>query len=443
MKKIFYLLFASVLLFATACSDDDTPDVPKTFEVNVQLDYPDGYQATKDITITLTNRANSNVIEAQTNKSGLASFVVTTGVYDASATDRRSGDGVAYVLNGILNNITVTDSWTQSESVKLQLAESKLSQLVIKEVFYGGTPKDDGSGTFYNDKYVILYNNSDYPVSLDNVCLAITLPYNPHASNTDYRNGKLYYEDEGWVPAGNAYWYFRTSVTIEPYQQKVVALENAVDNTVTYSQSINFANAEYFCNYDNEVYTNERFYPAPSEVIPTSHYLKVVKYGAGTAWVFSNSGPGFFIFAPKGQSKEQFGADESNLDFYNDLKDLARKKVPVEWVIDGTEIFVHGSDTNKKRLNSAIDAGYIHGTRGMGYSIYRNVDKDATEAIEENEGKIVYSYALGTTDVEGGTTDPSGIDAEASIAKGAKIVYLNTNNSTTDFHQRKMASLRK
>lgn len=443
MKKLFYLLFASILLFATACSDDDTPDVPKTFEVNVQLDYPEGFETVKDITIALTNRANSNVIEAQTNESGLASFVVTAGVYDASASDRRSGDGVAYVLNGILNNITITDSWTQSETIKLQLAESKLSQLVIKELFYGGTPMDDGSGAFRNDKYVILYNNSDYPTSLENVCLAITLPYNSHASNEDYINGKLFYEAEGWAPAGHSFWHFRNPVTIKPWQQIVIALENAVDNTVTYSQSINFANPEYYCTYDNEVFTNERYYPAPSEVIPTANYLKAVQYGRGTAWPFSVVCPAFFIFAPQGETIEQFGANESNINLYAGRAGQARKKVPTDWVIDGVEVFYEGADTNQKRLNSVIDAGSIKGTNFKGYSIYRNVDKDATEAMKENEGKIVYSYALGTTDVEGGTTDPSGIDAEASIEKGAKIVYLNSNNSTTDFHQRKMASLRK
>ena len=77
-----------------------------------------------------------------------------------------------------------------------------------------------------------------------------------------------------------------------------------------------------------------------------------------------------------------------------------------------------------------------------GYSLYRNVDKEATEALPENAGKLVYNYALGTQDVDG-STDPSGIDAEASIAAGAHIIYLQTNDSSKDFHQRKLASLKK
>ena len=70
------------------------------------------------------------------------------------------------------------------------------------------------------------------------------------------------------------------------------------------------------------------------------------------------------------------------------------------------------------------------------------MDKEATEALPENEGKIVYNYAGGTQDVNG-STDPSGIDAEASIAAGAHIIYLQTNDSGKDFHQRSVSSLKK
>lgn len=83
-------------------------------------------------------------------------------------------------------------------------------------------------------------------------------------------------------------------------------------------------------------------------------------------------------------------------------------------------------------------------TNKLGYSIYRNVDKEATEALPENEGKLVYNYGLGTTTINGGTsTDLSSIDAEASIANGAHIIYMDTNNSMNDFHQRRVASLKR
>ena len=84
--------------------------------------------------------------------------------------------------------------------------------------------------------------------------------------------------------------------------------------------------------------------------------------------------------------------------------------------------------------------GHLVGLTGAGYSAYRNVDKEATEAIAENAGKLVYDYA-GAVSAE--ASDPSGIDAEASIANGAKIVYKDSNNTPADFHLRKVASLKK
>lgn len=440
MKKLLLMMMGAVILLASC--DDNTPDVPETYNIQIALSYPDGYATDEEVTITLTNSANSTVMEANTDDSGTATFTVTAGVYNAAASLRLSGDGVAFILSGINSNITVNQSWDESVTVQLPLTASKLSQVIIKELFYGGTPKDDGSGSFNYDKYVVLYNNSAYPASLDNICLAITLPYNPHATNNDYIGGSLFYEQEGWVPAGQAFWHFTHSVTLDPGKEVVIALANAVDNTQTYSQSINFANEEYYATYDIEVFNHALTYPTPSAVIPTSHYLDVVAYGTGTAWTVSAFGPAFFLFAPQEQTIAQFAADETNINLYNGSSSLKRKKVPVEWVVDGVEVFYQPSDDNKKRLSASIDAGAVSATNKMGYSVYRNVDKEATEAIDANEGKLVYNYLLGTNDLEGGSTDPSGIDAEASKKNGARIVYKDSNNSTFDFHQRRQASLR-
>ena len=81
----------------------------------------------------------------------------------------------------------------------------------------------------------------------------------------------------------------------------------------------------------------------------------------------------------------------------------------------------------------------------LGHSIYRNVDAEATLALPENAGKLVYMYALGTFNVTTGTgsTDPTGIDAEASMANGAHIIFSDTNDSSKDFHERTVAALKK
>ena len=114
-------------------------------------------------------------------------------------------------------------------------------------------------------------------------------------------------------------------------------------------------------------------------------------------------------------------------------------KIPNDWIIDAVEVFAAGyQDKCVKRLTSDIDAGYVWLTNYQGHSLYRNVDQEFTEERSENAGKLVYNYSLGVN----GSTDPSGIDAEASIRNGAHIVYLDTNNSTEDFHERQRFSIK-
>ena len=113
-------------------------------------------------------------------------------------------------------------------------------------------------------------------------------------------------------------------------------------------------------------------------------------------------------------------------------------KVPTNWILDGVEVF--GASVvakSKKRFTPEVDGGYVLLTNKLGHSLYRNVDKARTEALPENAGKLIYNYSMGVS-----AGDPSNIDAEASIKNGAHIIYMDTNNSTNDFHERKEFSLR-
>ena len=198
--------------------------------------------------------------------------------------------------------------------------------------------------------------------------------------------------------------------------------------------------------YDPEAFGEKYMqarYPNPSDAIPSSHYLQTYLYGMGNAWPISDTSPAFYIL--EYADIEAYSMDDANYDRTENAK-LPVVKVKNEWVRDAVEVFSAGEEeSNQKRFPASIDAGSIYYTPNYGYTIYRNVDKEATEALAENEGKLVYNYTGGTDGVDAtyGNTDPSGIDAEASIANGAHIIYKDTNNSSADFHQRRVASLKK
>ena len=324
------------------------------------------------------------------------------------------------------------------------LEDKNVDQILIKEVYCGGVMLDDGSRNFQADKCIILYNNCGQQAVVNNLCFGFSTPYNAQGQNHNYADdGTLIYEREGFLPALEGIWYYPQSLVIEPYSQVVVNVHGAIDNTQTVSQSVNYANADYYCMYDPESeYKNTNYYPTPADVIPTSHYLKAFRYGLSNAWALSVSSPALFIFQTQGAAPDVYasGADNQWYDGGNNHQESGHCiKVPADWIIDGVEVFSTAKpDDCRKRLTADIDAGYVWLTNQQGHSLYRNVDKEMTEELPENQGKLVYSYALGA----GESTDPSGIDAEASIRNGAHIVYQDTNNSTADFHERQKCSLR-
>lgn len=334
----------------------------------------------------------------------------------------------------------IADVRFAEDAVQPTLEDKNVDQIIIKEVYNGGCPKDDGSGYFQMDKCIVLYNNCPQQIVANNLCFAFCTPYNSNSKNENYTaDGELIYEGEGFLPAQNGIWYYPGSLVIEPFCQVVVNVCGAIDNTLTYSQSVNYANADYYCMYDPESgYSQTSYYPAPSDVIPTSHYLKAVKFGQGTAWPLSVTSPALFIYQPQGVSPREHAANADNLWYSPGVAQTpvyACIKVPVEWIIDGVEVYnAAKKEDNVKRLTADIDVGYAYLTNQLGHSLYRNVDQEETEVRPENKGLIVYGYTLGD--------DPSGIDAEASMKRGAHIIYQDWNNSSIDFHERQKCSLR-
>lgn len=433
MKKIL-LAIAAFAVLAVSCTK--TPEIT-TADIKVALEFEGAAFASPGITITVKDMASGTSYEEITDEAGEAAFTLTAGLYEASAQYKTSAEGIMSVFNGINSSIIVTAG--KEETFSLELKKSETSQIVIKEYYFGGCTKSDGK-TFATDAYVILYNNSDIEADASDICFAFVNPFNSNTTSKYLVDGKLSYEDQGWLPSGYAVWWFQTTVTIAPWSQILVAIKGGTDNTATVPESVDLSGADYYMYDPESGFSLASNYPAPPASMPVDHYLKTYEYGMGTAWPMSQLSPAFYIFRMNGA--EAFAKNTDNYDYTENAK-LPCLKVPVSSVVDGIEVFnATTSANNNKRLVPSIDAGYLNFISKMGYTAYRNVDKEATEALPENEGKLVYGYTGGTTDVEG-STDPSDIDAEASIANGAHIVYKDTNNSTVDFHQRKVASIKK
>ena len=407
---IVLLLILSLLSVSLTSCDDSIGDPGQylTQELLVQLtgDLP----AKQDIIVRAVDDKGM-VYTQPTDARGIATFHVPVGIYDITVSHVSTPDnGWRTVYNGSTSNVVVRQD--SQATVSLSLTTAMSSAIIIRELYVGGCQRDDGSGWFYRDKYVIIANNSPERVVLPGLCLAIATPYNSYGDNKNYdEEGHLNYENEGFIPAASSIWYFQDEeVVFEPWEQRVIALNGAIDHTLTYSNSVNLANPDYYCTYDIERYSSTSAYPSPSELIPTSHYLKAVRYGdqMESAWPLSNTSPAFFIFTPpEGMTPLEFGNDASNV-WYDEGRALATfacRKVPVENILDGVEVFSTAWDEASKRLTARVDVGAVYMTARYGHSVERRIDEQESERL-------------------------------------GHPVYLDTNNSTIDFYEREQCSLR-
>jgi len=407
MKHICYLF--CILYLLTACSDNQAVDPSDISMGDVAITLAGIVNSAEDFEVTLRNTQTNALFTGKTNSEGIATFHVTPGLYEATASKQELTGNTYYIYNGTSGQIVVSKD--ERTTVSLEMKRAKTSQIVIKELYNGGCMKDDGVTFFQYDKCLILYNNTAQPAQLHNLCIGFCAPANAQATNHNYdSNGKLTYEAEGFIPVWNGVWYFPSTLTIEPYSQVVINICGAIDNTQTVTASVNYANADYYCMYDPESgYYNTNYYPTPSAVIPTSHYLKAVVIGLGNAWPISNNSPALVVFQiPLDQTPREYCTNPDNL-WYNggEVKQVnACAKVPNEWIIDAIEVYSTAyKEGSNKRLTADIDAGYVWLTHQHGHSLCRNIDQQATEA-------------------------------------SGHTVYQDTNNSTNDFYERMQCSLK-
>lgn len=463
MKKFFNLVLSFVIAasFFISCDDDtkdpitpqkflekdtvvihDTVFVDKvipTYKFTAQLKSDmdikfENFSVTVEDTTVLTDEKGSFVLYLKEGDYKLSveknNFYYRIGEKNYVVSSKESYDF----------KITKNYDAKQTFDVVFDVKEVNKMPILITEVYCSNVTYHDeesnSNKTLQKDKYIKLYNNSSVRVTVKNFCFSIAFPY---MSNTVSQNHFDEYKNEGWTPSADAIWYTE-EIEFEPYEEKVFVIFSAEDYTSL--GGVNLKNENYYCLIDmSSALKHPNYYTEPSEV---NTKFDVVVYGEVNAWAIGNS-PALFIYSLGDESPKDFAEkidNQINLQGKDWGKLGSSLKIRNVDIIDGVDIR-NGTNANyKQRLPEIVDKGFVtETTLGKGYSCYRNVDKTATEQLPENKDKIVYGYAFGTENISG-STDPSGIDAQASIKNGAHIIYLDTDNSSNDFHQRSQASLK-
>jgi hypothetical protein len=288
-------------------------------------------------------------------------------------------------------------------STSINLKHSKSSQIIIKELYFGGCKNLSTSKSYTKDNYVILYNNSDEIAYLDSLCIGVAYPWNaPGAGKTpDFINLETGELMPG-APNSGMGWMFEGSgkdLPLLPGEQAVISL-NAIDHTTVTANSVNLGKEGYFVMYD-PILTPQQSTPNAG-VITLNGFWKT---GPSKSYVISTTSPAMFIYTMGGRTPEEFVADTYTINPKTPNSVLSHCLfVEKQWVVDGVECFRSNNDT--KRFIPEIDNGFISiPSSGQGYSVHRKVDEEATAAAN------------------------------------GRIVYQDTNNSSNDFYVRDFASL--
>jgi len=405
--KILLMLVASLSIWG--CMKDtktsEFTDEAISSTINITLAMPAGYDyPVEGMEIKLIDQATGLQFNGVANASGKAEIKVAPGSYIATSEAKHAAaGGVVYIFNGTSDRIRVTPSDPKIVNSNLSLKVSKAGQIIIKEFYYGGCINPLTGKAYANDKYIILYNNSDEVAYLDSLCIGVADPYNAPSSGKAsvwVKKGTTELRDS--IPNTSIGWMFPGTGKQNPLApgEQTVVCTNGINHTLTAPNSIDLSKTGYWAMYD-PILTKGQSTPQPGVKLLQGFW----KVGTSTQYIISQLSPALFTYSLGGKSLSRFVLDTYT---WNPAQATNRNfdclMIDKNLILDGVECFREVTDS--KRLRPEIDNGFTKTTgSGTGESIHRKVD------------------------------------AAATAAAGGRIVYMDTNNSSNDFEVRTKPSL--
>lgn len=409
MKTIKIFLLLALAFLISGClkemRNEEFTDEALSSTLVIKVLMPQGYNySTQGLVIKLTDPTSGLQFSGITDAAGIATIKVAHGSYIATTEFKQTEPGgVIYIFNGTTERVRVTPVDPKNISTNLNLNVSKTGQIVIKEFYYGGCVNPATGGSYSNDKYIILYNNSGDIAYLDSLCIGVADPYNAPTSgrlSNWVKPGTTELRDS--VPNISFAWMFPGTGKDYPLMpgEEVVLATNAINHAASVSTSINLGKPGYWALYDPILTTGQS--------VPNAGVKRMVGYwkmGTANQFVISALSPALFIYNMGGKSTQKFINDTYTRNpGYATNRNFDVLMIDKNLIIDGVECLRDVTDT--KRLRPEIDNGFTKTDgSGQGQSVHRKIDQAATAAA------------------------------------GGRIVYMDTNNSSNDFEKRATASL--
>ena len=362
--KTHYITLAFLLFLFGGCLKEENIDT--LVQIGVELPQETGTAPKEGITVTLYNTASGLSYKATTDANGIARIQAEYGLYDIVVQHLYNEGYNTYIFNGRLSHIVLfPEKDASGNSFTVPLTSALKSNLIIKEIYFGGCMTADGI-TYNSDNYLSLYNNSESVVWLDSLCLGFVAPMvSGTKSNFVKEDGTLMDELPvammAWQIPGNGRDY-----PLNPGEEAILAV-NAINHEARHPESVDLSKAR-FAFYNVNLSMQEP--PAPGVVL-----LNQIWKGPGEAYgLVPNGGPAMIVFRIPGNASE-YASDASHL-----MQDpvthtgLYHLMIDKTWVLDGIECIKSKSNVNK-RLTDNVDAGFVcQETLYRGLSVCRKVE---------------------------------------------------------------------
>ena len=239
--KTYHILTLLVVFLFTGCLKEEKMSIEALIKVNM----PEGFESMnpEGIDVKLYSTTSGLTYTSKCDASGIATFNVEYGFYEAVAQHRERGENTIDIFNGRMERIVLSESAKDGETYTINLTHAKLQQLIIKEVYYASCKKDDGKN-YGKDAYMSIYNNSDEIAYLDSLCIGTVNPVTSNSpSNFTKPDGSLWDE----IPLFMMAWQFPgtgTDYPLQPGEETIIAI-NAINHMDIASQSVDLSKADF------------------------------------------------------------------------------------------------------------------------------------------------------------------------------------------------------
>ncbi|MHC1737833.1 MAG: DUF4876 domain-containing protein [Ignavibacteriaceae bacterium] len=230
------------------------------------------------------------------------------------------------------------------------------SALVISEIYASGP---QGSGLYYHDKYIEIFNQSEYIQYLDSMIIAVV--YSSSYLGLNYRDDPEFIHSKSiWIFPGSG-----TEYQILP-GQFILCSEDAIDHRMNAPNSVDLSNSDF------EFYKDD----APDVDNPGVPNMLRIYQPSGNDWLIGGE-KGALIIA------------RYNIGLLVPYSD--EFLIPYKNVLDGVEYMSDPTKLNEKMLNPSIDAGTTGGIQFYtGKSMERRVfmNNNKNELVDDNNSSL-------------------------------------------------------